>query len=187
MSDRSDPRPGPFRLWMLVPAMGALMVLAVFMLGLQRDDVQRLPSVLINKEVPQFELPPLDGHERGLTATDLQGPGVKLVNIWASWCGPCRVEHPQIMALAEDGVTIHGLNYKDTDANAQAFLDELGNPYTQIGADRSGRVGIEFGVYGVPETFVIDGNGTIVFKHVGPLMSRDMDRMRAAIADAADD
>ena len=185
MSEQSEPR-GGLRLWMLVPAMGALMVLAVFLLGLQRDDVQRLPSVLIDKEVPAFELPPLDGHTRGLTATDLHGPGVKLVNVWASWCGPCRIEHPQIKALAAEGVTIHGLNYKDTDANAQAFLDELGNPYTLIGADRTGRTGIEFGVYGVPETFVIDASGTIVFKHVGPLMSRDMDKMRAAIAKAAD-
>ena len=173
-----------FRLWMLIPALGAAMVLAVFLLGLQRDDVQRLPSALIDKPVPVFTLEPLNDGQPGLSDADLKAPGVKLLNIWASWCGPCRVEHPQLMALAESGVTLHGLNYKDEPDNARAFLAELGDPYTLIGADRSGRTGIEFGVYGVPETFVIDGTGTITYKHVGPLLARDLDKLRQAI-DAA--
>ncbi|MEM6623964.1 MAG: DsbE family thiol:disulfide interchange protein [Pseudomonadota bacterium] len=173
-----------FRLWMIVPALGAAMVLTVLMLGLQRDDVQTLPSALIDRQVPAFALEPLRPGEPGLSQADLQAPGVKLVNIWASWCGPCRVEHPQIEALADQGLTVHGLNYKDTPENARAFLAELGDPYTLIGADRKGRAGLDFGVYGVPETFVVDDDGVIVFKHVGPVMPRDMDRLLEAIRQA---
>lgn len=175
-----------FRLWMIVPALGAAMVLAVFLLGLQREDSQLLPSALIDKPVPDFALDPLREGDAALTKADLGEPGVKLVNIWASWCGPCRVEHPQIEALAGDGVTIHGLNYKDEPAAAKAFLAELGDPYTLIGTDRLGRTAIEFGVYGVPETFVVNSDGVIVFKHVGPVMPRDMERMREAIRQAAE-
>ena len=169
------------RLWMLVPALGALMVMAVFLLGLQDENRQVLPSALLDKRAPDFQLPALQADAPGLGTSEMTAPGVKLVNIWASWCGPCRVEHPYIEALAKDGVTVHGINYKDTDANAQAFLEELGNPYTLIGADRDGRAGIEWGVYGVPETFVVNGEGTIVYKHVGPITSRDLDKVRAAI------
>ena len=171
-----------FRLWMLVPALGAVMVLAVFVLGLKRGgDSQTLPSALLDKPVPEFTLGPLDPDAQGLSTADLRAPGVKLLNVWASWCGPCRTEHPYIETLAAEGVTIHGLNYKDAPENAQAFLDELGNPYTLIGADTSGRAGIEFGVYGVPETFVINGRGEIVYKHVGPIVSRNIETLRAAI------
>ena len=174
--DEGEARRGGFRLWMLVPALGAAAVLAVFMLGLQRSDVQVLPSPLIDKPVPGFALDPLREGQPGLSSEDLAAPGVKLVNVWASWCGPCRAEHPQLMALAGRGVVLHGINYKDEPANAAAFLDELGDPFARIGADRTGRVGIDFGVYGVPETFVVDGEGTIVYKHVGPIMPRDLDR-----------
>ena len=174
MSEKEQPQSG-FRLWMLIPALGAAMVLAVFLLGLQRDDVQRLPSALIDKPVPAFTLEPLEPDQPGLSDADLKTPGVKLLNIWASWCGPCRVEHPQIMALAEGGVTVHGLNYKDKDANAKAFLAELGDPYSLIGADRSGRTGIEFGVYGVPESFLVDKAGRIVCKHIGAITEHDLE------------
>lgn len=174
------------KLWMLVPALGAVMVLAVFLLGLQRDNATILPSALINKPVPDFEIAALRDGEAPLSAAAMQEPGVKLVNVWASWCGPCRIEHPNIEALAQEGVTIHGINYKDDDANAEAFLQELGDPYTLIGADRKGRGGIEWGVYGVPETFVINGEGTIVYKHVGPLVQKDMAKMRQMIAKAAE-
>lgn len=174
------------KLWMMVPALGAVMVLAVFLLGLQRDNATTLPSALLNKPVPDFEITALRDGQAPLTAAVMQEPGVKLVNVWASWCGPCRIEHPNIEALAQEGVTIHGINYKDDDANAEAFLAELGDPYTLIGADRNGRGGIEWGVYGVPETFVIDGNGTIVFKHVGPIVQKDMAKLREMIAKAAE-
>jgi cytochrome c biogenesis protein CcmG/thiol:disulfide interchange protein DsbE len=134
-----------FRLWMLAPALGAAAVLAVFMLGLQRDDGGRnLPSTFIDKPAPEFELPPLREGQPGLSSADMKAPGVKLVNIWASWCVPCRIE------------------------------PELGDPFTLIGADRKGRVGIEWGVYGVPETFVIDGQGRIIYKHIGPIQGSDI-------------
>jgi cytochrome c biogenesis protein CcmG/thiol:disulfide interchange protein DsbE len=166
---------------MVVPALGALAVLAVFLLGLQRDDIQRLPSTFIDKPVPEFALAPLDPSRPGLSTADMQSPGVKLINIWASWCGPCRIEHPYLMDLAAEGVTIHGFNYKDAPENAQSFLDELGDPYELIGADPNGRMGIEFGVYGVPETFVVNGEGMIVYKHVGPILGQDIEKLTAAI------
>jgi cytochrome c biogenesis protein CcmG/thiol:disulfide interchange protein DsbE len=180
MSERTDEtaeeRRSGFRLWMLIPALGAVAVLAVFMLGLQRENVMVLPSPLIDRPVPEFALEPLIEGRPGLSTADLEAPGVKLVNVWASWCGPCRVEHPQLIALAGRGIALYGINYKDEPANATAFLEELGNPFERIGADTTGRTGIEFGVYGVPETFVVDGNGTIVYKHVGPIMPQDIER-----------
>ena len=185
MTDETGQQRSGFRPWMLFPALGAAMVLAVFMLGLQRPDAQKLPSALIDKPVPDFTLEPLRAGQPPLDTAALKAPGVKLVNIWASWCGPCRVEHPQIEALAAAGVTVHGMNYKDAPENAEAFLAELGDPYSLIGTDQTGRAGIEFGVYGVPETFVVDGTGTIVFKHVGPVMGRDMDRLMKAIEAAS--
>jgi cytochrome c biogenesis protein CcmG/thiol:disulfide interchange protein DsbE len=177
--------PGGFRLWMLVPALGAALVLAVFMLGLQRENAQTLPSALIDKPVPEFRLAGLREGEPGLSTADLHAPGVKLVNVWASWCAPCRAEHPQLMALAERGVPIHGINYKDERGAATGFLDELGDPYTLIGADDSGRTGIEFGVYGVPETFVVDGEGTVVYRHVGPITARDLEKYIAPAIEEA--
>ena len=141
-------------------------------IGLTRDP-STLPSALIDRSVPAFDLPPLDGHD-GLKSEDLAGQ-VSLVNVFASWCGPCRVEHPLLMKLADDGVVIHGLSYKDRPEDALAWLDELGDPYQRIGNDQNGRVGIEWGVYGVPETFVIDAEGRIRHKHVGPLQARDVE------------
>jgi cytochrome c biogenesis protein CcmG/thiol:disulfide interchange protein DsbE len=174
--------PRGFRLWMLLPPLGAALVVGVFLLGLQREDVQTLPSALIDKPVPEFALGGLRDGAPGLSAADLRAPGVKLVNIWASWCAPCRAEHPQLMALAGSGVPLHGINYKDERAAATAFLDDLGDPYDLIGADGTGRTGIEFGVYGVPETFVIDGEGTVVYRHVGPITARDIEKyIRPAI------
>jgi len=171
-----EPR-GGFRLWMLVPVLGAAAVLAVFLLGLQREDGGReLPSTLLGKPAPEFSLPPLYEGQPGFSTADPKAPGVKLVNVWASWCVPCRVEHPKLEELAATGLTIHAINYKDTDAAADRFLKELGNPFKLIGADRSGRVGIDWGVYGVPETFVIDSQGTIVYKHIGPIQGSDIEK-----------
>ncbi|MEE8453876.1 MAG: DsbE family thiol:disulfide interchange protein [Limibaculum sp.] len=176
MSETEEPQDSKFRVWMLLPALGAAAVLGVFLLGLGREDGGRnLPSTLIDKLVPDFDLPPLYEGAPGLSTADLMVPGVKLVNIWASWCVPCRVEHPNITRLAESGIPVHGLNYKDTEEGAKGFLDELGNPFTLIGTDRSGRAGIEWGVYGVPETFVIDGQGRIVYKHIGPIRAVDIE------------
>lgn len=188
MSERTEGKrrqPGAFRLWMLVPAIGASMVLVVFMLGLQRDDVQTLPSALIDKPVPEFRLAGLREGAPELSSAELRAPGVKLVNVWASWCAPCRAEHPQLMALADSGVTLYGINYKDAPGNATAFLAEMGDPFDRIGADETGRTGIDFGVYGVPETFVLDGEGTIVYRHVGPIMPSDIGKYIAPAIEKA--
>lgn len=136
--------------------------------GLTRDP-RELPSVLIGKPVPEFSLPPVQGRTLGLSSADLKGE-VSLVNVFASWCTACRYEHPVFMQLKKDGVVpIHGINHRDRPQDAAKWLDDLGDPYTRTGADLNGRVSIEWGVYGVPETFVIDREGRIVFKQVGPV------------------
>jgi cytochrome c biogenesis protein CcmG/thiol:disulfide interchange protein DsbE len=166
----------PKRLLFLIPVLVFIGVGIGLALGLTRDP-SVLPSALIDKPVPDFELPPIEGLDGpGLSTEDLEGE-VSLVNVFASWCVPCRVEHPLLERLAEQGVTIYGINYKDPADKAAAWLGEMGNPYAKIGADRSGRVAIDWGVYGVPETFVIDRHGRIRHRHVGPLQARDLDGM----------
>ncbi|MHA7882099.1 DsbE family thiol:disulfide interchange protein [Nitratireductor rhodophyticola] len=136
--------------------------------GLTRDP-GNLPSTLIGKAVPDFALPPVKGRTLGLSSTDLKGE-VSLVNVFASWCVACRAEHPLFMKLAAQGaVPLHGLNYKDQPDDAAKWLDSLGDPYTRTGADISGRVAIDWGVYGVPETFVIGADGRVAYKHIGPV------------------
>ena len=131
-----------------------------------------LPSALIDKPAPVFSLPPLQGREPALplaTGDFATGKPV-IVNIFASWCIPCQAEHPFVTALAkEHGVTVHAINYKDKPAAAAAWLQKLGDPYGRVGADSEGRAGIEFGIYGVPETFLIDGAGRVRLRHAGPL------------------
>lgn len=136
--------------------------------GLTRDP-GNLPSTLIGKPVPDFALPPVKGRTLGLSSTDLKGE-VSLVNVFASWCVACREEHPLFMKLAAQGtVPLHGLNYKDQPDDAAKWLDSLGDPYTRTGADINGRVAIDWGVYGVPETFVIGADGRVAYKHIGPV------------------
>lgn len=126
-----------------------------------------LPSTLIGKPVPEFALPPVRGRTLGLASADLKG-SVSLVNVFASWCTACRAEHPTFMRLQSDGIVpIHGLNYKDRPEDAADWLDRLGDPYTRTGADIKGRVSIDWGVYGVPETYVIGRDGLIAHKHIG--------------------
>jgi cytochrome c biogenesis protein CcmG/thiol:disulfide interchange protein DsbE len=161
------------RLLYLIPVVVFVAVGIGLAVGLTRDP-GTLPSALLDRPVPEFELPGLNGGE-GLSSQDLQGR-VALVNVFASWCVPCRVEHPVLMRLAEEGVPIFGINYKDPADKAQAWLAELGDPFEKIGVDRNGRVGIEWGVYGVPETFVIDAQGRIRHRHVGPIQARDLKR-----------
>jgi len=135
-----------------------------------------IPSALIGKPVPQFALPPVQDGGQGLATADLKTGQPSVVNVFASWCVPCRVEHPLFSTLRKDSLApIYGLNYKDKPEDVARWLDQLGNPFSRIGADRDGRVSIDWGVYGVPETFVVDGNGRIVCKHVGPLTEWDMD------------
>lgn len=134
-----------------------------------------LPSTLIGSPVPEFSLPPIAGRTDGLSTADLGGE-VSLVNVWASWCVPCRVEMPLLAELAGAGaVTIYGINYKDNADAALSFLAELGDPFARIGADESGRVSIDWGVYGVPETFVVGADGRVAYRHVGPLSRQILD------------
>lgn len=156
------------RLLLLLPA-GVFGGLATaFAVALSRN-AQVIPSALIGSAVPDFSLPPVEGRSLGLSSQDLRGE-VSLVNVFASWCVPCRLEHPLFLGLKRDGVVpIHGINYKDQPENAARWLNTLGDPYTRTGADRDGRVAIDWGVYGIPETFVVDREGIILHRHVGPL------------------
>jgi cytochrome c biogenesis protein CcmG, thiol:disulfide interchange protein DsbE len=162
------------RLIYILPLLLFLVVAGYFAVGLDRDP-RAIPSALIDRPAPVFDLPPVEGMKAGLSSDDLKGRP-QLVNIWASWCIPCKVEHPVLMRLAEEqGVLIRGINYKDKAQDAMAYLEANGDPYTGIGADADGRAGIEWGVYGVPETYVIDREGRIRYRHVGPLMPDDIE------------
>ena len=158
----------------LVPLALFVALAVLFYARLGAGDPSEVPSALIGKPVPDFHLDGVAGLTRdgapvpGLSASDLAN-GVSVVNVFASWCAPCRAEHPLLTGLAKDQrFRLYGLNYKDGDDQALRFLNGLGNPYAAIGADRNGRVGIDWGVYGVPETFIVAG-GRIAAKLVGPL------------------
>ncbi len=162
------------RLLFLVP-IAIFVVLALILGWALTHNPREIPSALIGKPVPQFSLSPVQGRTLGLSKADLVGE-VSLVNVFASWCVACREEHPLFMRLkADDVVPIHGFNYKDQPNNAARWLDTLGDPYTRTGADRDGRVAIDWGVYGVPETFVITKDGRIAHKHIGPLTRKDIE------------
>lgn len=157
------------RLLFLVPL--AVVVGLIGALGwpiLEGRDPRALPSVLLDKPVPPFALPGLTPDVPGLESVELTGRPV-LVNVFASWCAPCRQEIPLMVGLAAEGVPIYGIAYKDDPVATRRFLAQLGDPYRGVGVDRDGRVGIELGVYGVPETFVVDGAGRIRHRHVGLL------------------
>ncbi|GER06160.1 cytochrome C-type biogenesis protein [Iodidimonas muriae] len=168
--------------WVPLIVFAALAAALAVGLSLKPRDI---PSALIDQPVPSFDLPPLWDKGTGLSNTDLASGDVVLVNVFASWCAPCRIEHPFLMDLAREGLTIFGLNYKDDPEDALAFLGELGNPYKQIGADRDGRVGIDFGVYGVPESYVISGDGRILYKQIGPVLPQNRAELRAVIEKAS--
>ena len=145
-----------------------------FAIGLTKDP-KIIPSVLIDKPAPEFTLPPIDGYtgpgrNKGLSTADLKTGGVTVVNVFASWCVPCRTEHAFIKQLADMKIaTVYGINYKDKPKNVIKWLKELGDPFADIGADPKGRTTIDWGVYGIPETFIVDGKGTIRYKRVGPI------------------
>jgi cytochrome c biogenesis protein CcmG/thiol:disulfide interchange protein DsbE len=157
------------RLLYILPLLAFAAVAVWFAVGLTRDP-NRIPSALINQPMPEFKLPALaDVGVPGLATTDMKGR-VALVNVFASWCVPCRSEQPILMRLAhEKGVNLYGIDYKDEVKEGASFLKEFGNPYAAIGVDADGRVGIDWGVYGVPETFVIDREGRIRYKQIGPI------------------
>ena len=159
---------------MVLPPVIFLGLAALFYFGMQRDDPDGLPSALVGKQAPAVAVTPL-GDGEPFSDADLRDGTVKLVNYWASWCGPCRAEHPNLELLASEGITIYGANYKDKPAQALKFLEELGNPYAAIGADESGRMALNWGVYGVPETYVIDGDGNIILRFAGPITQRALE------------
>ncbi|MGU3400940.1 DsbE family thiol:disulfide interchange protein [Brucellaceae bacterium D45D] len=147
---------------------------------LSGKDNSTIPSALIGKAAPQTDLPPVEGLLRdgapvpGLNSADFKGK-LTLVNVWGSWCVPCRQEHPLLMQIAKDErIRVVGLNYKDEPENARRFLGDLGNPFAAVGADRAGRSAIEWGVYGVPETFLVGPDGRILYKHVGPFTEQSV-------------
>ena len=173
------PRHAP-RWMMLLPLIAFAAVAGLFFVRLYSGDSSLLPSALIGRPVPHFDLPPLAGIETpGLSDGDLRRGRVTLVNVFASWCVPCHAEHQILMDIAGDPqlqarVGLVGLAYKDAPENTRRFLGQGGNPYARIGVDASGRTAIDFGVYGVPETYVIKGDGTIAYRFVGPLSEESL-------------
>lgn len=168
--------PSRRRLWFLIPIAAFAGIAVAFAIGLTLNP-RELPSMLIGKSVPEFDLPAVQGRDKGLATKNLKGE-VSLVNVFASWCVECRAEHPLLMELGKSGpVPIHGLNYRDKPDDAAKWLDDWGDPYDRTGADVSGRVAIDWGVYGVPETFLVDQEGKVVYKHIGALSREKFDKV----------
>lgn len=195
MSENGAARPerrSQGRSWLVALPLIAFAVLAgLFWFRLGAGDPARIPSALIGRPAPQTKLPPLDG----LVANGVQIPGldpaefkgaVSVVNVWASWCVPCHDEAPLLVQLAQDKrIRVIGINYKDTQDNARRFLGRYGNPFSAVGVDANGRASIEWGVYGVPETFVVGRDGAIAYKLIGPITSENIDRVLKAEIDKA--
>lgn len=171
MSVQPEARPPSRRLIVFLPLLMFLALAGVFLMQLLSGrDASTVPSALIGEPAPETNLPPLEGMQ--LPGIDMKATAgkVTLLNVFASWCVPCRQEHPTLLALSQDKrFSLIGLNYKDVPENARRFLGDLGNPYGAIGVDEKGRAAINWGVYGVPETFLVGRDGTILYKHVGPL------------------
>jgi len=171
------------RLVLLLPLIFFLALAALFLIRLGSGDPNRIPSALIGRPAPMTSLPPVPGLERdgkplpGLDPAEFQGR-VSLVNVWASWCVPCHDEVPFLQQLAQDArIRLVGIDYKDQPDNARRFLNRYGNPFAASGADENGRAAIEWGVYGVPETFVVGRDGRIAYKLVGPINAENFERV----------
>ena len=183
MSTASDIKPVRARRWIvLLPLILFAALALLFLMRLWSGDPSRIPSALIGREAPATVLPPIAGLERAGAPLPGIDPGafkdaVTLVNVWASWCVPCHDEAPLLMDLAQDQrLRLVGINYKDQPENARRFLGRYGNPFAAVGADANGRASIEWGVYGVPETFIVDPQGRIAFKLVGPITPDNLER-----------
>ena len=179
----TDPGAGRRRLIVLIPLAAFLALAALFVLRLGAGDPSRIPSALIGQPAPRVDLPPLAGLERdgrpvpGLDGATFEG-AVTIVNVWASWCVPCRDEAPLLMALAADRrIRVVGITYKDHPDNARRFLGRFGNPFVANGVDGNGRAAIEWGVYGVPETFVVGRDGRIAHKLIGPITPGNLEKV----------
>ncbi len=174
--------------WLLfLPPLIFLALVTTFWFGMKRDNPGVLPSVFIDRPAPAVPLTGL-GDIPVLTDADLRTGKVTVVNFWASWCPPCRAEHPALKAMAADGVRVAGINMMDKDANALAYLVEDGNPFFALATDPQGRNRVEWGVTAPPETFIIRGDGTVAFKFVGPLVGTDYETrfvpaLQAALAE----
>lgn len=173
------------RLLFILPVAMFAAVVLTFAIGLNRNPSQ-LPSVLIGKPLPAFSLPAVRPHDGGLSSKQFRGEP-RLLNVFASWCVSCRVEHPVLLQLKREGVPIDGLDWEDDAAAGARYLAVNGDPYARVGNDRSGRTGIDLGITGVPETFIVDGAGEVRYKHIGPIAPEDwnntlkplMNRLRA--------
>ena len=150
----------------------------IFIQGLKKDPTI-IPSNLISRKFPEFQLKPLKNYDV-LTQKDLQKKEIKIINFFASWCPPCKVEHPQLIELSKS-VNLYGIAKKDKPQELLTWLEELGNPFKKVGLDNEGMVSIEWGVYGLPETFIVDDSGVIIYKHIGPVMKKDVIEIKSLI------
>ena len=178
--------------WVIVPVLIFATIAAAFTYALKAADPARLPSALIGKPAPNVTFDPLEELSgkglavRGFGMADLAKGKVTVVNFWASWCVPCAIELPLLIELKkQSGVQVFSVNYKDQADAARRFLDEYGNPFTAIGIDPKGRGAIEWGVYGMPETFVVDGNGRIAYKHIGEITAENLKQKLLPAIEAA--
>lgn len=172
--------------WLALAPLVVLAALAILFAGwsLKRDPAFK-PDALVGQPIPETVLPLLSGDQAGPGHLDLKTAGVgkpMLVNVFASWCAPCRIEHPRLLALKARGIAVVGVAYKDEPVAARAFLDELGDPYSMVLVDREGRAGLDLGISGVPETFAVDARGRIAAKQSGPLLDEaDIERLVASV------
>jgi len=169
---------------MIAPPLIFAAFVALAAVGMYRDDPEGLPSTLVGRQAPAMPEAELPGYAR---ATDdmLRGGEVSLVNFWASWCPPCRAEHPKLLEMQADGMNIIGVNFKDTEKNATAYLEDEKSPFAGVGFDPQGRVAIDWGVTAPPETFIVGGDGTVLFRFAGPLVGSDYEqRFLPALQDA---
>lgn len=166
---------------MIVPPVAFACLLGVFYIGMLRGDPDALPSVFVGEPAPGVPGEGLEGR-RQLTDADLRSGAVSIVNFWASWCPPCRAEHPTLKELSASGLRVVGVNFKDEAAQAQSYLNADGDPFFALGFDPKGRTAIDWGVTAPPETFIIDGDGTVLFRFAGPLVGSDYEqRFRPAL------
>lgn len=172
---------------MIAPPLIFAGFVALAAVGMFRDDPEGLPSTLVGRTAPAITSETLPGY-RAVSRDDIASGQVTLVNFWASWCPPCRAEHPRLLAMQEDGIAIVGVNFKDSESAALAYLDEEGSPFTGVGFDPKGRTAIDWGVTAPPETFILDGDGRVLFRFAGPLVGSDYEqRFLPALEDALKD